>query len=87
MQHDSVLPPDPAPFAGRYDPDTGRWTPIASPPVRVRFGVQSALVWTGAALVANGTHAYDPAADRWWRLPGLGGWTWLTQGAAGAAPW
>jgi hypothetical protein len=38
------------------------------------------LVWTGAALVAGGDYAWDPAADRWWRLPAPGGWTWIGQG-------
>jgi hypothetical protein len=80
VQHSSVLPPDPAPFAGRHDPDRDRWTPIADPPQRVPFRAASALVWTGAALVADGNHAYDPATDRWWPLPAPGGWTWAGQG-------
>ena len=74
VQNTTQIPPDPPRFGGRYDPDTGRWTPIATPPARVPFGDSSALVWTGAALVANGDAAYDPAADRWWRLPAPGGW-------------
>lgn len=80
VQHTSVLPPDPVPFAGRYDPDRDRWTPIAAPPQRVEFSDPAALVWTGAALVAGGHHAYDPASDRWWPLPAPGRWTWAGQG-------
>jgi hypothetical protein len=80
VQHTSVLPPDPAPFAGRYDPDRDRWTPIADPPQRVEFSDPAALVWTGAALVAGGGHAYDPASDRWWPLPAPGRWSWAGQG-------
>jgi hypothetical protein len=80
VQHTSVLPPDPAPFAGRYDPDRDRWTPIADPPQRVEFGDPAALVWTGAALVAGGRHAYDPASDRWWPLPAPGHWSWAGPG-------
>jgi hypothetical protein len=75
VQHTSVLPPDPAPFAGRYDPDRDRWAPIADPPQRVDFRAPGALVWTGAALVAGGSHAYDPTGDRWWPLPAPGRWT------------
>jgi hypothetical protein len=80
VQHTSVLPPDPAPFAGRYDPDRDRWTPIADPPQRVDFHAPGALAWTGAALVAGGSHAYDPTGDRWWPLPAPGRWTWAGQG-------
>jgi hypothetical protein len=80
VQHTSVLRPDPAPFAGRYDPDRDRWTPIADPPLRVEFRTPGALVWTGAALVAGGSHAYDPAADRWWPLPAPGRWSFTGQG-------
>jgi hypothetical protein len=75
VQNTTQIPPDPPRFGGRYDPDSDRWTPIAAPPQRVPYGVGSALVWTGAALVANGAAAYDPAADRWWRLPAPGGWS------------
>ena len=75
VQHTSVLRPDPAPFAGRYDPDRDRWAPIADPPLRVDFRAPGALVWTGAALVAGGSHAYDPTGDRWWPLPAPGRWT------------
>jgi hypothetical protein len=80
VQHTSVLPPDPAPFAGRYDPDRDRWAPIADPPLRVDFRAPGALVWTGAALVAGGSHAYDPATDRWWPLPAPGRWAFTGQG-------
>ena len=67
-------------FGGRYDPDGDRWTPIAAPPGRVPFGEASALVWTGAALLADGAAAWDPAADRWWSLPAPGGWRWVGAG-------
>jgi Galactose oxidase, central domain len=80
VQNTTQIPPDPPLFGGRYDPGSDRWTPIAPPPQRVPFGVPGALVWTGAALVANGAAAYDPAADRWWRLPGTGGWRWAGGG-------
>jgi hypothetical protein len=80
VQNTTQIPPDPPLFGGRYDPGGDRWTPIATPPQRVPFGVPGALAWTGAALVANGAGAYDPAADRWWRLPGPGGWRWVGGG-------
>ena len=80
VQHDSVIPPGQTLFGGRYDPDNDRWTPIATPPQRVEFRNATALVWTGAALVANGLHAYDPATDRWWALPAPGDWTWTGLG-------
>jgi hypothetical protein len=53
--------------AGRYDPDTARWTPIAdSPPLRGRLR----LAWAGAAVVELSSNAvYDPAGDRWLPLP------------------
>jgi hypothetical protein len=53
--------------AGRYDPDTARWTPIAdSPPLRGRLR----LAWAGAAVVElSGNTVYDPAGDRWLPLP------------------
>ena len=44
------------------------------------LGDASALVWTGAALLADGDAAYDPAADRWWPLPAPGGWRWVGAG-------
>ena len=80
VQHNSVIQPDRALFGGRYDPDRDRWTPIATPPRRVTFRSPTALVWTGAALVADGADAYDPAADRWWRLPAPSDWAWAGQG-------
>jgi len=78
VQHTSVvaLPEPTTRFGGRYDLGHDRWTPVATPPVRVRSGGSPALVWIGAALLANGTHAYDPTTDRWWRLPAPDGWTW-----------
>jgi hypothetical protein len=53
--------------AGRYDPDTARWTPIAdSPPLRGRLR----LAWAGAAVVELSSNAvYDPAGDHWLPLP------------------
>jgi hypothetical protein len=80
VQNTTEIPPDPPRFGGRYDPDGDRWTPMAVPPGRVPFGVASALVWTGAALVAGGDAAWDPAADRWWALPAPGGWRWVGAG-------
>jgi hypothetical protein len=80
VQNTTEIPPDPPLFGGRYDPDGDRWTPIATPPRRVPYGEASALVWTGAALVADGFAAYDPAADRWWRLPAPAGWRWVGAG-------
>jgi hypothetical protein len=80
VQNTTEIPPDPPLFGGRYDPDEGRWTPIATPPRRVPYGDATALVWTGAALLADGDAAWDPAADRWWRLPGPGGWRWVGAG-------
>jgi hypothetical protein len=80
VQNTTQIPPDPAPFGGRYDPDGDRWTPIAPPPGRVPYGEATALVWTGAALLAGGDAAWDPAADRWWSLPAPGGWRWVGAG-------
>jgi hypothetical protein len=80
VQNTTEIPPDPPLFAGRYDPDGDRWTPIAAPPGRVPFGDVSALAWTGAALLADGDAAWDPAADRWWSLPAPGGWRWVGAG-------
>jgi hypothetical protein len=53
--------------AGRYGPDTARWTPIADlPPLRGRLR----LAWAGAAVVELSSNAvYDPAGDRWLPLP------------------
>jgi hypothetical protein len=80
VQNTTQIPPDPPLFGSRYDPDGDRWTPIAAPPGRVPFGEASALVWTGAALLADGAAAWDPAADRWWSLPAPGGWRWVGAG-------
>jgi hypothetical protein len=80
VQNTTQIPPDPPLFGGRYDPGGDRWTPIAPPPGRVPFGEASALVWTGSALLADGDAAWDPAADRWWSLPGPGGWRWVGAG-------
>ena len=57
--------------AGRYDPDRAAWA-LLDPPPRPRaagLGWAGAVGWTGAALVEPGNAAYDPAADRWLRLP------------------
>jgi hypothetical protein len=53
--------------AGRYDPATARWTPIAdSPPLPGRLR----LAWAGSAVVELSSNAvYDPAGDRWLPLP------------------
>jgi hypothetical protein len=57
-------------LAGRYDPERDRWTPIAPPPLRP--GGRVVLVWAGAAVVEPFKNAvYDPAADRWLRLPAV----------------
>jgi hypothetical protein len=59
----------PTGVAGRYDPDRARWTPIAPQPGP--YGDVD-LAWTGAALVDPSENAvYDPATDRWLRLPAL----------------
>jgi len=54
-----------------YDPVANRWTKTARPP----FEPGSLAVWTGARLYAlagdqGAALAYDPAADRWSRVPG-----------------
>jgi hypothetical protein len=59
-----IVPPELGPFAGRYDPDRARWTPIGTPRQPA-----TSLTWTGGALVADNSDAYDPASDRWLRLP------------------
>jgi hypothetical protein len=59
-----TVPPQPRPFAGRYDPDRARWTPIGTP-----RQLAGSLTWTGGAILASGSEAYDPATDRWLRLP------------------
>jgi N-acetylneuraminic acid mutarotase len=63
-------------------PTTGRWRPIAAAPISGRDG--AAAVWTGRQLLVWGGHrrvpgqglgpmrdgaSYDPAADRWQRIP------------------
>jgi hypothetical protein len=53
--------------AGRYDPERARWTPIAPLP---RPRGRLILAWAGAAVIEPFENAvYDPAADRWLRLP------------------
>jgi hypothetical protein len=53
--------------AGGYDPDRARWTPMAALP---RPTARSMLAWAGAAVVEPlGRAVYDPATDRWLRLP------------------
>jgi hypothetical protein len=53
-------------LAGRYDPERAGWTPITPPPRRGRV----ILAWAGAAVVDPFRQVvYDPAADRWLRLP------------------
>ncbi|HEX8862703.1 MAG TPA: hypothetical protein VGC06_27155 [Actinomycetes bacterium] len=59
-----AVPPEPRPFAGRYDPDRARWTPIGTPRQPA-----TSFTWTGGALVADTSDAYDPATDRWLQLP------------------
>lgn len=54
-----------------YDPATGQWRRIASPP---RAHSYSFVAWTGTEVVVGGGHddavdAYDPALDRWRQLP------------------
>jgi hypothetical protein len=52
---------------GSYDPESARWAPIA-PLDRPSGRVQ--LAWAGAAVVEPFEGAvYDPATDRWLRLP------------------
>lgn len=63
-----------------YDPATDSWRPLARPPIRLRAG--HTAVWTGTEMLVWGGSgslprqpyfadgaAYDPAADRWRRLP------------------
>ena len=65
-----------------YDPGTDRWRPLPEFPLGPRYGARA--VWTGRQLVVWGGSrseegedpsrlsdgaAYDPAADRWTRLP------------------
>jgi hypothetical protein len=61
-------------WAGRYDPDTGAWTPIAPPPRPGGRDLRAVkLAWTGGALLEPGNAAYDPAGDRWLPLPAAPG--------------
>jgi hypothetical protein len=59
-----IVPPEPQPFAGRYDPDRARWTPIGTP-----RQLATSLTWTGGAIIADTSDAHNPASDRWLRLP------------------
>ena len=67
-----------------YDPDTGRWDPLAEAPAGINVGEG---VWTGDELIVVGAQqdhnnlastdtaqafGYDPATDRWRRLPETG---------------
>ena len=60
-----TIPPEPQPFAGRYDPDRARWTPIGTP-----RQLAGSLTWTGRAIIADTGDAYDRETGRWLRLPG-----------------
>lgn len=55
-----------APGAAIYDPESGRWRTVSSPPGDVRSAL---AVWTGSVVLALGNeghlYAYDPAADTW----------------------
>ena len=88
VQNTTQIPPDPPLFGGRYDPGGDRWTPIATPPQRVPFGDPGGR-WSGPGRRWSPTAhaAYDPAADRWWRLPGPGRLAPGRRGAAGPARW
>jgi hypothetical protein len=59
-----TVPPEPQPFAGRYDPDRAQWTPIGTP-----RQLAASLTWTGGAIIADNSDAHDPATDHWLRLP------------------
>jgi hypothetical protein len=64
----SAAPTSTALLAGRYDPVRARWTGIAPLPRRPAGNLTFA--WAGAAVVAPDKGVvYDPAADRWLRLP------------------
>ncbi|HVE47965.1 MAG TPA: hypothetical protein VNA57_14610 [Acidimicrobiales bacterium] len=63
-----------------YDPVTDAWRPLPRPPIRLRAGHSvvwtgtEMLVWGGAGNLPRPPHfadgaAYDPATDRWRRLP------------------
>jgi hypothetical protein len=59
-----------------YNPATRKWRRLrGAPPIEVSEGDIRA-VWTGSQVVVNGAGfnaAYDPAANSWRSLPGLGG--------------
>jgi hypothetical protein len=58
--------------AAAYNPRTNSWHKLAPPAKTAAFGGLSA-VWTGKEMLVWGQAtrlAYDPAADRWRRLPG-----------------
>ena len=74
-EHHSDPTRSPAASAGATIPTATAGRPSPPRPSGFPTVYGSALVWTGAALVANGAAAYDPAADRWWRLPAPGGWS------------
>jgi hypothetical protein len=60
--------PDPAPAAAAWNPTTGTWRALASPPADVA-GTRTRAAWTGEQLVVvteTGEAAvYDPADDAW----------------------
>ncbi len=56
-------------LAGRYDPVTDVWRPLASLGRPPALGGEA--VWTGTEIVSLGG-AYDPARDVWTPLPALG---------------
>jgi hypothetical protein len=71
-----------------YDRPADRWTTLAAPSGPVRSSLaRASLAWAGREVLAvqNTTQIppdpprfggrYDPAADRWWRLPAPGGWS------------
>jgi Sigma-70, region 4 len=73
---------------GAYDRPADRWTTLAAPSGPVRSSLaRASLAWAGREVLAvqNTTQIppdpprfggrYDPAADRWWRLPAPGGWS------------
>ena len=62
-----------------YDPATGAWRTIATPPIEPRFG--AVAVWTGSEVIfwgggnpddatVTGGAAYDPASDSWRTIAG-----------------
>jgi len=56
--------------AAAYDPATGEWRKLATPPEMDNYCRRSAA-WTGREMLVwgCGQAAYDPAADTWRRLP------------------